>query len=550
MKKFTLLFILFGSLALNQCYAQVTFPWATGVGGYSTYNAHNKITRDDVGNIYAVGTFTSTRTFGSFSLTAVGSNDLYVAKFDPTGNCMWAIKGGGSFSTAAGSGIAIDNNYNIYITGTFTNSFTLGVFTVFATVSSAADIFIARLDNNGNPIWLNTVTGNSEKDASYLHCDGNNLYMTGYFKGTTTFGTPSVSTPSTIYSEIFLAKYDLTGSCTWVVKAGGNQDDKGFCVKTDNLGNILLTGTFQLIGTFGTNTVTSTQYDDVFVAKYDQVGNNLWVKKGGGAGNDQGYGIACDNSNNIFVAGTFSSPTAFFGTLSVTDNGYGNIFTAKYDVNGTSLWVKSAGGNQSDQAFDVTTDSSGSCYVTGIFQGAASFFPNNITSTGSNDAFVTKYNGTTGANIWATKIGSSNTDYGKSIVNVGGGSVIVAGDFTTSMTVGSNTLSSPGAWSTFIVQINGGTVGIESPSEISDMSIYPNPANDFIQIDAAYLQNKIKEVDFYNSMGQLILKNKYSMIQGSLKIDLDQNIFKQGLYWIKVKSDKSETIQKIIIQKQ
>src|SRR5262249_24301705 len=138
-----------------------------------------------------------------------------------------------------------------------------------------------------------------------------------------------------------------------------------------------------------------------------------WAKRAGGTAADQAYGIAEDSSGNSYVTGFFSG-TATFGpgeanqTL-LTSAGGTDIFVAKYSTSGELVWVKRAGGTGADQANGIGVDSSGNSYVTGLFNGSATFGGGEanqtvLTSAGGTDIFVAKYN-SDGTLAWAKKVG-------------------------------------------------------------------------------------------------------------------------------------------------
>ena len=122
----------------------------------------------------------------------------------------------------------------------------------------------------------------------------------------------------------------------WANQAGGTNDDTGYSIAVDANGNSYVTGSFFGSATFGTTTLTSSGYEDIFVAKMDNNGNWLWANKAGGTNWDYGYGIAVDANGNSYVTGYFWG-NATFGTTTLTSSGQYDIFVAKMDSNGNWL---------------------------------------------------------------------------------------------------------------------------------------------------------------------------------------------------------------------
>ncbi|HRR51788.1 MAG TPA: SBBP repeat-containing protein, partial [Candidatus Cloacimonas sp.] len=119
----------------------------------------------------------------------------------------------------------------------------------------------------------------------------------------------------------------------WAKQAGGTSNDYGRSIAVDDNGNSYVTGDFAESATFGTTTLTSSGYDDIYVAKMDSNGNWLWAKQAGGTNYDYGYGIAVDAYGNSYVTGYFKSSSCSFGTITLINNNseFIDIFAAKLD---------------------------------------------------------------------------------------------------------------------------------------------------------------------------------------------------------------------------
>jgi len=142
----------------------------------------------------------------------------------------------------------------------------------------------------------------------------------------------------------------------WTRQFGASGRDEGLAIAVDSSGNAYVSGWTD--GTFPGQ--TSVGGSDAFVAKYDGTGNQLWLKQFGASGDDGGYGIAVDSSGNAYVTGIA------WGTLpGQTSRGWRDVFVAKYDGAGNQLWLKQLGISESDEASDVAVDASGNLYIAG-----------------------------------------------------------------------------------------------------------------------------------------------------------------------------------------
>ena len=186
---------------------------------------------------------------------------------------------------------------------------------------------------------------------------------------------------------------DASGNWLWATKAGGTGRDEGYGIKIDAAGNSYVTGYFVGTATFGSYSTTGSSSYDIFVAKMDGDGNWLWVTQAGGTNVSYGYGITTDAAGNSYVTGRFSG-TPIFGSYSLTSSGLADIFVAKINTDGDWQWAAKAGGTGLERGIGITIDAAGNSYVTGRFDGTASFGPHSLTSTSVSccDIFVAKLN--------------------------------------------------------------------------------------------------------------------------------------------------------------
>jgi len=336
------------------------------------------------------GSFKGTVTFGDTTLSAGLDTDIFIAKYDANGNFLWAVQAGGT-GNDSGNGIVTDGSGNSIVIGGFSGTATFGDTTL--TSASGSNIFIAKIDSNGNFLWVAQAGGTDSQSGISLATDGSgNSIVIGGFSGTATFGDTTLTSAG--YSDIFIAKYDAGGNFLWAVQAGGTDGDTGNGIATDGSGNITMTGKFSSTATFGDTTLTSVGDYDIFIAKYDTEGNFLWAAQIGGMEpqylSELPRGIATDGFDNIIVTGGFAG-TATFGNITLTSAGYYDVFIAKYDNNGNFLWAVQAGGtDDGDVGNGIATDGSGNIIVTGGFYQTSIFGDTTLTSAGYSDIFIAK----------------------------------------------------------------------------------------------------------------------------------------------------------------
>jgi len=440
----------------NTIYSQ-TWLWAKSVTGNGTGEGW-AVTSDKHGNAIITGGFASpTLTFGSITLTNSGSWNIFVAKYDPNGNVLWAKNPSGS-GADGGLAICTDASGNVFVTGWFSSpTLTFGS-SIITHAGSGYDIFIAKYDPNGNELWAKKAGGLNDDGGLGVCTDANgNVIITGYFKSSSvTFDTVTLTNAGNY--NIFLAKYDPNGNLIWAKSAGGSGDDEGYGVNVDGSGNLFITGEFNSTTlTFGTTTLTNNGSYDIFIAKYDANGNVMWAHSSGGSDDDEGFAVSADQQGNLFVTGFFSSSSITFGSTPLINAGgpwHNDIFLTKYDPGGNVLWAQRTGGTSSDIAGAICVDAVGNVLLSGRCYSPGFYFDTLYVHrpSGSIDPmFVAKYN-SSGHILCASILQSGGDDESGTSVDPWG-NIYVTGDFMVdTFIVGSDSLFLAGGENVFLAK--------------------------------------------------------------------------------------------------
>jgi hypothetical protein len=365
--------------------------WAKQASG-SSDDFGTSVSTDGAGNAYITGWFQSpTLTFGTITVnnyTTSGFEDVFVAKYSPSGNVLWARAYGGTQQEYAHS-IAADATGNVFITGEFYSlSVVFGNFGVIN--SGASDGFIAKLDASGTPQWAKRIGGGNIDYSRSVATDGSgNAYVTGSYNSST---VPSFSPALT--------------------NAGGF---------------------------------------DVFYAKYDAVGNNVLSGRFGAAGDEHCYEITARSNGEFFLMGMFMSTSIMFGSTTLTNGTMGDRFFVKLGTTATVLWAQRSAGDPGVTRGDLATDSQGDLYAAGGFTlSALSFGSVTLGASTGFDGFVVKFSGSSGAAIWARKTGSPSFEELSAVAVGPGGYVHVAGYYTSALAIGSHSLTAQGGTEAFL----------------------------------------------------------------------------------------------------
>jgi hypothetical protein len=428
------------------------WEWAVHAGGTGSTWGYNTAV-DSQGNQFVTGDFYGTTSFGPYTLTCSGNLDGFVAKLDPAGNWLWAFRVGGIYEDSVRS-IALDGSDNIWLTGYFSGTVTFGPYVITATGNR--DIFAAKTDPDGNWLWAVSAesTSYSYSHGSDISVDeAGNAYLTGYFSETASFG-PHILTSSGSH-DIFTAKLDPDGNWLWAVKAGGTNSDSGNSIEVDSVGNAWLAGEFSGVAKFGDHTLTSNGSTDIVVAKLDPAGNWIWVVNAGSGFTDGVIDMTVDGSGYAYLTGFFIH-TATFGENTLTSSGsYHDIFVAKLDPDSNWLWAVKAGSGYSDSGRGIAVDWYGYIWLTGSYRYTATFGTHTLYSIGSpddNDIFAAELD-PAGNWLWAVRAGGTEWEIGNDIAVDFANTVFLTGFFRGTASFGDNTFTSSGWNDAFAAKI-------------------------------------------------------------------------------------------------
>ena len=456
-------YIFFVVLFLGQLLNAQTPAWSWAKSIASTSDDFSQVVRTDANqNVYIAGGFEGpSMTLDSITLTnsAIGTRDIFIAKYDQTGKIIWAKRAGGVLSEYFAS-MHVDINGDIYITGGFASP-TIEFGTTTLTNLGKSDVFVAKYDSNGNVLWAKGYGGEGYDTGENISTDNaGNVLLTGYYAG------PSISFDSislecdTVHCDVFIVKCDASGNVLWAQKGNGADADFGKGIAADSNGNIFVTGYFYSPSiTFGNTTLSNTGSSmitsNAFVLKYDAAGNLLWAKAAKGTGSKLVKQLEIEKNGNTVVTGTFGPGSFSFGSITLTNSGSRNdIFISKFDASGNTLWTNSAGGLENEEVNGICLDNAGNVYLTGVFFSATAKFDTIIlTNAGSIDMYLAKYNAA-GKAVWAkSTTAATSSAYGFAITADDQGVIYETGIFKSNISLGINKLTSLGGFDGFIAKL-------------------------------------------------------------------------------------------------
>jgi len=272
--------------------AKGNLQWTKTIGGKKEEVGNSLIQTSDGG--YAIAGVTNS--FGA------GEKDVYVVKLDANGNLQWTKTIGGPGDELGAS--LIQTSDGGYAIAGYTKSFGAG----------GEDVYVVKLDANGNLQWTKTIGGPENEEGSCLIQTSDGGYaIAGY---TLSFGAG--------WADVYVVKLDASGNLQWTKTIGGKDVDGGLSLIQTSDGGYAITGATNSFGAAS---------GDVYVVKLDANGNLQWTKTIGGPEIETGSSLIQTSDGGYAIAGHTKS----FGA------GDWDVYVVKLDAKGNLQWTKTIG---------------------------------------------------------------------------------------------------------------------------------------------------------------------------------------------------------------
>ena len=374
----------------NDTQSEVTPTWIVSLGSNNIDVGRGIAISPDGNYIYITG-YTEGALAG---YSHIGGKDAFIAVYDANGNEIW-IKQIATSADEEGYSIAVSPDA-IYVAG-----YTEGLLNGEA--NKNRDAFIIKYNFDSNRVWTRLLGSDYDDTARGVAVspDGNGIYITGEANG------DILSATNKGYDDVLIAKYSNAGTLQWVKLLSTTAFDRGWDIITSNNGNyIYIVGDTE--GTFEGNVKFGGF--DAFIAKYDHVGNKIWVRQLGSAFDDVAYGIAV-TPDDAFVYLIGEAKGAVDGHPSF--GGY-DILIAKYDANGNKLAVSLLGSTATTNGYNndtgmavVVSPNDSHFYIAGYVEGDLNDQSNQ--GNGYADGFIVAYDNNFNI-LWTKLIGSTSYD--------------------------------------------------------------------------------------------------------------------------------------------
>jgi hypothetical protein len=494
------------------------------------------VSTDGNGNVYVTGAFIGTATFATVptatTLVSAGEADIFIAKYDASGNVMWAKRAGNVHGDVATS-IKYDGYGNLYVAGNFTENTSFETSDLIS-VATSVNIFIAKFNSiNGDLIWAKMGQGAEGyyKTANDIAVDNaGDAYITGTIGGTTTTFAPLPPLDaSNRWWDIFVVKYNSAGIPQWQTSLGsanaGYYLETGNGIAVDQSGNVFITG--RMNGSpssptmFGTIPLVSNGgggfYEtDFFLAKYNPSTSSWeWAVNGGGINSspyttDFGSKVSLDNYGNPYVNGFLNSATSTFGSTSITEPGASGYFVAKYTNQGNLSWVHPSGGVGYFGGNCSKVDANGNFYFAGTFDGTTTVGNETVTSNGLDNVYIANWN-SNGDFQWVKHISGDYYSHVTAIDAESNGNIDMLSVFASTQVFDCTTLGSTSFNSISVAKLGTTSNGPDAPTIAATRNTVCNGASTTISITSGNLNNATEWKWYTGSCGGTLIGNGNSI---------------------------------------
>jgi len=514
-----------------QCLYSQQFEWAQGVGALGS-DVATGVAHDDEGNVYITGNVAGGATFGS---TYVGGTayEVFLAKYSGSGSLEWAKSYGGLANEKA-QAIAYYRNF-LYVCGFFEGTSTFGNTTL--TSKGAYDVFIMKTDLEGNVVWAKQAGGASSDLAYGIAVDDvGNAYVCGTYKTALSAGSLNISTTN-LFIESFVLSIDANGNFRWAKSTTGNSNNSATGVTYNKNNGISVCGYFEnRLVLDGTQLNTSSPSYDAYLASYDDAGNLNWAKKAGSSSEDQASAVTCDPQGNTYMVGYYGAEAAF-GPNTLAFTGWNDLFVAKYDNTGNVLWARGAGGGKLDVANAVTLDNDGNVYIAGMFENYAVFSGTAITDS-DRGIYLASYVAN-GNFRFVQPAGGVQTDAALAIT-VYNNKAFIAGYYLFTCYFGNIGVQMSDNNDLFVAAYNIPEVLSVNELTNENLSVFPNPLLNKLSIQS---QETFSSIALHDVLGKEVFAESVDNLQQK---DIDLSHLPSGIYFVYVQNGANSVKKKVV----
>jgi hypothetical protein len=498
--------------------------WAKQIQSSSNTDSERGRIITDGQNNYIIGDFGSALYLPNDTLNANGINDIFIAKIDANGNNLWCKNiGGNSNSTLDGEyakGAYDPVNNCIYLAGHFVNFISFGA---AGTLYGNSDIFLVKMDLDGNFIWAKKGGGNGYDDAQVYVNPYGKIYLVTQSRDSAYFDNYHIGPGGGIVT------YDSNGNCLSAeVKYTYSFIDNNVISLNFIEKDLIFTGSVVSNNfTIDTANFSSAGDKDAFIARADSTGKIKWLHHFGSESRESIYEVNINHNNNITFTVGVSDTLDFLGNI-LPISGW-DILLSTIDENGGLIWFKkfNINSNSISAVMSSKINSDRTLVIAGFFNGTANLGNLQMSSTTTQDMFIVKFD----------SLGNclSYHNFGRATANSlaidNNNNIYVLGNFYDNVNIGNTSLSvlfsNPDL---YLAKFDAATYTNTRTAPNNTLIIYANPNKGTcnITIPDDLKNSPSLTLMIYNAQGSLIQKQQIQQLQDKVKLSLDAEA--KGMY--------------------
>lgn len=506
--------------------------WAENFGGDEGENI-GAMKIDSEGSVFMVGSYKGMVDFGIATFEALEGSDAFLSKLNNQGEVEWAVSAG-SFNNDVSIDVEIDAQGNLIWLGEFWIEAFFQNDTIVAGTNAKA-YFVAKYDDSGNLIWVESIIGSALKVVSDLSLDDSgDIMITGYFSDSLQSGDLSLLAENE--TDAFLLKMSAEGESIWAKRYGDAGEIFPKKIEKNSNGDFVIAG--DLIGgiTIGEDTLVSVSTDfDIFVGLFSEDGTGLWGRIGTGVFDNLLNGLAIDQGDDIYLSGNFVGVMEIGDEEILTPGFNDNLYLLKMDASGDLLWGRALSAevfNDPSFSLDIAVkEDQNLLMMIGQFKGDLLIDHLRINNENAVSGFVGGFDMESGIVKQLDKIRGTDQSSGLEIEVDTEGLIYISGVFFETVSFDDFDLMSSGGTDVFVAKANELLTSVYSEylDKIS-LSVFPNPAQNQLILKTSFTEF---EVTIYDVVGRTIFYTKNEKV-------LDIKNLKPGTYYLSFRNGKDK----------
>ncbi len=514
------------------------WSWAQSLGSDQGMNDAMMCVDND-GNVYASASYFGAEvTFGSATVQNANSasEDIFLVKYNPSGEVIWA-KGFGSSGTDRFLHSVCDSEGNLVVSGCSNSaSLTLGSFTV--NVIGGYDSFIAKIDPDGNVLWVKSFGGGSNDFITVFDLDENDrIFSAGYFYSPSlTLG--SIIVTNTGAPDAFLSMLNTDGTVEWAFGITGSMgtSENPYDVAVSKEGQCLLSGSYSSAINIGAFSLTHAGGADAFLTLVDEEGEVQWAQSLQTASYESITDLEFVDEQSFYCTGWFESNTFTIGSQSLVNTGLdgSDVFLARFQINGEPQWVSQVGGFDNENTPSIAVEGE-ECFLTMIFESSMlSIGAYEFTNAAERDIVFARISGD-GVVLWAESVGGNANDFiGSTGIDMSG-NLYVAGTYSSEvLSFGENVLINDTEFGNlmYVAKLSAVPTLVSVDQSPFQPTLYPNPCDDFVNVNLGGESGTMITCHIYSSDGRLLQADVFPRVQTIS--ELNTSTLPSGYYLLEV----------------